>query len=103
MGIPYSALREGGAQTQYGPNKTAVTADVTEAGFIFAFIIIALSFFIILPGIRGSQVCGHRSSFILSHILHTSHSVGPTVSPIRVGSYIADIGFFLKGMCVELC
>ncbi|XP_071793939.1 dual oxidase maturation factor 1-like isoform X1 [Asterias amurensis] len=55
MGVPYSALREGGAQTQYGPNKTAVTADVTEAGFIFAFIIIALSFFIILPGIRGSQ------------------------------------------------
>ncbi|XP_038078575.1 dual oxidase maturation factor 1-like isoform X2 [Patiria miniata] len=55
MGIPYSALRVKGTPTQYASNKTAVTADVTEMGFVFAFLIIAFSFLIILPGIRGKQ------------------------------------------------
>ncbi|XP_022096990.1 dual oxidase maturation factor 1-like [Acanthaster planci] len=52
MGTPYSAFRNPGVPAIYGPNKTAVTADVTFAGFLFAFIIVAISFLIILPGIR---------------------------------------------------
>ncbi|XP_022094628.1 dual oxidase maturation factor 1-like isoform X1 [Acanthaster planci] len=55
MGIPYSVLREKGTPAIYPPNKTAVTLDVTEMGFVFAFIFLAFSFLIILPGIRGKQ------------------------------------------------
>lgn len=55
MGVPYSALREKGGPTGYPSNKTSVTADVTEMGFVAAFVILAISFFIILPGFRGKQ------------------------------------------------
>ena len=56
MGNTYTAFREQGLPTYYPPNKTAVTADVLEIGFIFAFVIAFFSFIVILPGIRGMQV-----------------------------------------------
>lgn len=37
--------------TLYGPMKTPVTADVLEAGLIFAIAILAVSFLVILPGL----------------------------------------------------
>ncbi|XP_038077762.1 dual oxidase maturation factor 1-like [Patiria miniata] len=52
MGTPYSALRNPGSPTAYGPNKTAVSADITYAGLVYAFFILAVSFLAILPGIR---------------------------------------------------
>jgi dual oxidase maturation factor 2/dual oxidase maturation factor 1 len=45
--------------TRYGEAKTPVTEDVLQIGLIFAFAIIAVSFIIILPGIRGTEVSGH--------------------------------------------
>lgn len=57
MGNAYTAFRIQGLPTYYPPNKTAVTADVLEVGFIFAFVIIFFSFLVILPGIRGMQRC----------------------------------------------
>ncbi|XP_801771.1 dual oxidase maturation factor 1 isoform X3 [Strongylocentrotus purpuratus] len=57
MGNTYTAFREQGLPTYYPPNKTAVTADVLEIGFIFAFVIAFFSFIVILPGIRGMQRC----------------------------------------------
>ena len=55
MGI-YDAWRKDGGPTLYPSLKSAVTADVLEVGFIFAFVIVAFSFFIILPGFRGKEV-----------------------------------------------
>lgn len=51
----YDGWRKDGGPTLYGPLKTAVTADVLEAGFIFAIVILAFSLLLILPGIRGRQ------------------------------------------------
>jgi len=64
MSIPsglFDAFRTNGAPTYYGPNQTPVTADVLEAGLIFAFVILAISFFCVLPGIRGREVCHLKS------------------------------------------
>ncbi|XP_021359872.1 dual oxidase maturation factor 1-like [Mizuhopecten yessoensis] len=58
MSLPagvYDAFRENGAPTYYGPNQTAFMTDVLEAGLIFAFIILAISFYVVLPGIRGKE------------------------------------------------
>ena len=55
--MAYQAFRENGFPTFYSENKTAWQADILEAGFIFAFCILAFSFFVILPGIRGKEVC----------------------------------------------
>jgi len=52
----FNAFRTNGAPTYYGPNQTAWEADILEAGFIFAFVILAVSFFVVLPGIRGKEV-----------------------------------------------
>ncbi|XP_041464964.1 dual oxidase maturation factor 1-like isoform X1 [Lytechinus variegatus] len=57
MGNTYTAFRVQGLPTYYPPNKTPVTADVLEIGFVFAFLITFFSFIIILPGIRGMQRC----------------------------------------------
>lgn len=43
--------------TLYPSMKTAVTVDVLEAGLILAFVILACCFYVVLPGIRGSEVC----------------------------------------------
>ncbi|XP_071795066.1 dual oxidase maturation factor 1-like [Asterias amurensis] len=55
MGTPYSAFREDGRATAYQENKTAVSADVTFAGFVYAFFIVSISLVVILPGIRGKN------------------------------------------------
>ena len=36
--------------------KTPVTVDVLEVGLILAFVMVAFCFYIVLPGIRGSEV-----------------------------------------------
>lgn len=51
----FNAFRTNGAPTYYGPNQTPWEADVLESGFIFAFVILAFSFFVVLPGIRGKE------------------------------------------------
>lgn len=55
MGQPYSAFRENGAPTFYEAVHTPVEADILVSGLIFAFVIIAASFFLVLPGIRGKE------------------------------------------------
>ncbi|XP_052769782.1 dual oxidase maturation factor 1-like isoform X2 [Mya arenaria] len=53
--MAYQAFRTNGAPTYYDANPTAWQADILEAGLIFAFCIVAVSFYIILPGIRGKE------------------------------------------------
>ena len=52
----YSAWRRNCGPTLYPDNKTAVSADVLEAGLIFAAGIMLLSFVLIVPGYRGREV-----------------------------------------------
>ena len=40
----------------YPDNKTPVSEDLLEVGLLVAFGMIAFSFFIIVPGIRGMEV-----------------------------------------------
>jgi hypothetical protein len=54
--MAYQAFRENGAPTWYDANPTDWQADILESGLIFAFVILAVSFFVILPGIRGKEV-----------------------------------------------
>ncbi len=42
--------------TRYGELKTPVTEDVLQIGLLVAFGIIAVSFILIIPGIRGWEV-----------------------------------------------
>lgn len=42
--------------TLYGENKTPVTEDILEVGLLVAFAMIAFSFILIIPGIRGWEV-----------------------------------------------
>lgn len=51
--MAYEGFREELGPAQYPRAKTAVTVDITEAGFIFAAIILFISFLAIVPGIRG--------------------------------------------------
>nr|XP_022340086.1 dual oxidase maturation factor 1-like isoform X1 [Crassostrea virginica] len=51
----FDAFRSNGAPTYYESNKTPFMADILESGLIYAFVILAFSFFIILPGIRGKE------------------------------------------------
>lgn len=44
------------APTLYGENKTPVTEDILEVGLLVAFALIAFSFLLIIPGIRGMEV-----------------------------------------------
>lgn len=54
--VYFAAFRfKGFWPTVYGENKTAADVDVLESGIIFAFAILAFSFYIILPGIRGAE------------------------------------------------
>lgn len=52
----FDFARKEGFPTQFPSNKTAVTADVLEAGFILAFSMLMLCFYIIIPGFRGKYV-----------------------------------------------
>ncbi|XP_077992198.1 dual oxidase maturation factor 1-like [Glandiceps talaboti] len=52
----FTAFRHGGdAPTQYGENRTAVTADVLEVGIVFCSLILVLAYLVVLPGIRGRK------------------------------------------------
>ena len=51
-----NAFRLQPGPTLYPENKTPVTEDLLEIGFLFAFGIIAFSFILIIPGIRGMEV-----------------------------------------------
>ena len=55
-----NALRSQPFPALYGDNKTPVTEDVVEVGILVSFAIIAFSFLLIIPGIRGWEVsCNH--------------------------------------------
>ncbi len=41
----------------YAPNSTPYLNDVEEVGILVAWAIIAFSFILIIPGIRGWEVC----------------------------------------------
>ena len=43
--------------SQYPPNRTPVTEDVLQIGLIYAVVIVAVSFILIIPGIRSWEVC----------------------------------------------
>ena len=51
-----NSLRRQPQGTLYGELKTPVTEDVLQVGLLFAFGIIAFSFVLIIPGIRGFEV-----------------------------------------------
>ena len=51
-----NAFRNQPAPALYPDNKTPVAEDVLEVGLLFAFSLIAFSFIIIIPGIRGMEV-----------------------------------------------
>lgn len=53
--MAYSGFREELGPPQYPRDKTSQRVDIVEAGFIFAAIILFISFLAILPGIRGLQ------------------------------------------------
>ena len=62
-----NSFRQQPAPALYGENKTPVTEDVLEVGLVVAFAMIAFSFILIIPGIRGMEVrafqrcaCGYR-------------------------------------------
>ena len=52
-----NAFRLQPGPTLYGENKTAVSQDLLEVGLMVAFGMIAFSFILIIPGIRGWEVC----------------------------------------------
>ncbi|XP_046352903.2 dual oxidase maturation factor 1-like isoform X2 [Haliotis rufescens] len=54
MGL-YTAFRKNGAPTFYEANKTPFEADLLESGLIFCIVILAFSFYVVLPGIRGKE------------------------------------------------
>lgn len=51
-----NALRQQPMPSRFGTLQTAVTEDVLQVGLLFAFGIIAASFIVIIPGIRGWEV-----------------------------------------------
>lgn len=50
--------------TLYDSLKTPVRVDVLEAGLILAFVMLAFCFYIVLPGIRGKEVCAELCPLI---------------------------------------
>lgn len=49
----FDFARKEGFPTQFQANKTPVTVDVLEAGFILAFVMLLFCFYVIIPGFRG--------------------------------------------------
>ncbi|XP_070541736.1 dual oxidase maturation factor 1-like [Ptychodera flava] len=120
----YDAFRMYGLPTAYGENKTAVTVDVVEAGLICAAVILAFSYALIIPGIRGRErlFCFIRvflSLFILLVILlvnfgqewevakistrtqykaFTNHEINATIG-VKIG--LRSVNITLKGNPVE--
>ena len=67
MGL-YDTFRTKPYPTHYGPNKTAVTVDVLEAGLALAFVLLAFCFLLVLPGFKRKEVC-------YLHFIHQSKEV----------------------------
>ncbi|KAL3875859.1 hypothetical protein ACJMK2_033770 [Sinanodonta woodiana] len=67
----YSAFRTNGGPTVYPGIRTTWQADIIESGLIYAFCIVAVSFIIIIPGIRGKQ-----SIFTIIRVLTTLYIGG---------------------------
>ncbi|XP_067127779.1 dual oxidase maturation factor 1-like [Centruroides vittatus] len=65
----YSAFRTNGYPTIYGENKQPVTVDVLIAGLIFSFIIILVSFLLIVPGVRGKEKVPFFCRFAISLLI----------------------------------
>lgn len=51
-----NAMRSQPLATNFGENRTPVREDQLQVGILFAFGIIAFSFILIIPGIRGWEV-----------------------------------------------
>ncbi|KAL3875856.1 hypothetical protein ACJMK2_033767 [Sinanodonta woodiana] len=62
----YSAFRTNGGPTLYPEIKTAWQADILGSGLIYAFCILAVSFIVIIPGIKGKE-----SVFTIARVLTT--------------------------------
>ncbi|KAL3875857.1 hypothetical protein ACJMK2_033768 [Sinanodonta woodiana] len=62
----YSAFRTHGGPTLYPEIKTAWQADILGSGLIYAFCILAVSFIVIIPGIKGKE-----SVFTIARVLTT--------------------------------
>ncbi|XP_035666958.1 dual oxidase maturation factor 1-like isoform X1 [Branchiostoma floridae] len=82
--------RVDGGPTLYASNKTAVTVDVLEIGFIFAICILAFSFLVILPGVRGMQRLYFAlkvffSIFVLAVIMLGNFGMEWEVSEVETG------------------
>lgn len=54
--MAYQAFRVDGGPTLYDSNKTPFKADLVESGLAFCIVILAFSFYIILPGFPGKEV-----------------------------------------------
>ena len=54
----------------YPPNATPFLNDVEEVGIGVAFCIIAFSFILIIPGIRGWEVRQHLENLFAAYIKH---------------------------------
>lgn len=67
----YSALRDKPFPTLYGENRTAVTADVLEAGLILAFCILTFAFLLLIPGVRGGQKLNVLARVLVSLFMGT--------------------------------
>ena len=51
-----NSFRQQPGPTLYSENKTPVSEDLLEVGLLVAFAMIAFSFILIIPGIRGWEV-----------------------------------------------
>lgn len=60
----------------YGENKTPVTSDLLQVGLLVAFAMIAFSFLLILPGIRGSEVCSVHYCILNRHHYYNNYTPG---------------------------
>ncbi|XP_064610139.1 dual oxidase maturation factor 1-like [Liolophura sinensis] len=53
--MAYQAFRVDGGPTLYDSNKTPFKADLVESGLAFCIVILAFSFYIVLPGFPGKE------------------------------------------------
>lgn len=94
----YTAFRENGAPTFYEAVHTPVESDLVVSGLIFVFVILATSFFFVLPGIRGKErvfsfIRITLSLFIGAVILTSNFAMTWEVAKIRTATkYKAGTG-----------
>lgn len=88
----------------YGENKTPFRNDLLEVGILVAFAMIAFSFLIIIPGIRGWEVSSgvESTAFFLLHFL----SLGPLVATMGHHSSVRGVmdrsGVTSEQLCLHL-